>query len=89
MAAVLEMRGYPSPRRAPRRLGSRSRHDLAFAAAASAITLLAVADVLAGGTGFHAYPLLNVAFDPALVGVALLYPAIALAPFLDRQGIEP
>jgi len=89
VAAVLEMRGYPSPRRAPRRLGSRSRHDLAFAASAGAIALLAVAYALAGGARFHAYPLLSVPLDPAVAGLALAYPLIALAPFLDRQGIEP
>ena len=29
------------------------------------------------------------ALDPAVVALALAIPAIALAPFLDRQGIEP
>ncbi len=89
VAAVLEMRGYPSSRRASRPLGPRSRHDLAFAAAAAAIALPAVWCALAGGARFHAYPLVSVPLDAAVVGLALAFPAIALAPFLDRAGIEP
>jgi energy-coupling factor transport system permease protein len=89
VAAVLEMRGYPSPRRAPRRLGPRSRHDLAFAASAGTITLLALCCSLAGAAHFAAYPLVSAPLDPAVVALALALPALALAPFLDRSGIEP
>jgi len=89
VAAVLEMRGYPSPRRAARKLGARSRHDLAFAASAGGIALAALACALDGVARFHAYPLVSAPLDPAVVALALALPAIALAPFLDRAGIEP
>ena len=89
VAAVLEMRGYPSSGRAPRRLGPRSRHDLAFAASAAAIAVLAVCCSLAGAAPFHAYPLVSAPLSPSVLALALAIPAIALAPFLDRAGIEP
>ncbi|HTQ68399.1 MAG TPA: energy-coupling factor transporter transmembrane component T [Solirubrobacteraceae bacterium] len=89
VAAVLEMRGYPSARRAPRRLGGRSRHDLAFAISAAAIVLISLAAALDGVAHFDAYPLVSSPLDPAAVALALALPAIALAPFLDRAGIEP
>ena len=89
VAAVLEMRGYPSSGRAPRRLGPRSRHDLAFAASAAAIALLAVASSLTGAAPFSPYPLLSAPLDPTVIALALVLPALALAPFLDRAGIEP
>ena len=89
VAAVLEMRGYPSPRRAPRGLGPRSRHDLAFAASASAIAVLALCCSLIGAAPFHAYPLVGAPLPAAVLALALAVPAIALAPFLDRAGIEP
>ncbi len=89
VAAVLEMRGYPPPRRAAPSLGARSRHDLAFAASAGAITLLALCCSLAGAAPFAAYPLVRAPLDPAVLALALALPVIALAPFLDRSGIEP
>ena len=89
VAAVLEMRGYPSTRRAPGGLVPRSRHDLAFAASAAAIALLAIASSLAGAAPFSPYPLLSAPLDPTVIVLALVLPALALAPFLDRAGIEP
>ena len=89
VAAVLEMRGYPSPRRAPGRLGPRSRHDLAFAASAGAIALLALCCSLTGAAPFRAYPLVRAPLEPAVLALALALPLLALAPFLDRSGIEP
>ncbi len=89
VAAVLEMRGYPPARRSHRTLGARSRHDLAFAASAAAIALLALGCSLSGVAPFSPYPLVHVPFDPAVLVLALALPAVALAPFLDRAGIEP
>ncbi len=89
VAAVLEMRGYPPSRRAPRALGARSRHDLAFAASAAAIALLAIGCSLAGAAPFSPYPLVSAPLDATVLALALAIPALALAPFLDRAGIEP
>jgi len=89
VAAVLEMRGYPPARRAPGGLAARSRHDLAYAASAAAIALLAVGCSLTGAAPFSPYPLLSAPLDPTVIALALLLPALALAPFLDRAGIEP
>ncbi len=89
VAAVLEMRGYPSPRRAPGGHGGRSRHDLAFAASAAAIALLAIGCSLAGAAPFDPYPLVSAPLNATVIVLALVLPALALAPFLDRAGIEP
>ncbi len=89
VAAVLEMRGYPSPLRTPRRLAPRSRHDLAFAASAGAIAVLALSCSLAAAAPFHTYPLVSAPLAPAVLALAFVIPAIAIAPFLDRAGIEP
>jgi energy-coupling factor transport system permease protein len=69
VAATLEVRGFASGRRPPRLERPWSRHDVAFAASAVGLCLLA----LAGG-------------PPAVVAGAAV--ACALAPFLDRRGIE-
>jgi energy-coupling factor transport system permease protein len=69
VAATLEVRGFATGRRPPRLARPWSRHDLAFAASAIGLCLLAVA----GG-------------PPGLLAAAAV--ACALAPFLDRRGIE-
>jgi len=93
VAAVLEMRGYGaraggrSPSRAlpPR---SRSRHDLAFAAAAVAIVALTICLQALGTAPFHAYPLVSITLTPAALALAVFIPVIALVPFTDRRGIQ-
>lgn len=91
VAAALEVRGYGAARR-PGRGWSRprpySRHDLAFTAAAVAIPALAIAGRVAGWLRFESDPALHAPLGaPGLiVAVALL--SCALAPFLDRRGIE-
>jgi energy-coupling factor transport system permease protein len=97
VAAVLEMRGYgtrpaaPATARSPRRRvrARRSRHDLAFAASAAVLATVSAFAALAGTAPFDAYPLVRAPLTPAVVGLALVLPAIALAPFADRVGIEP
>ena len=90
VAATLEVRGYgartatpPTGRRDPW-----SRHDLAFMAAAIAIVALVVLGKAGGVAQLTAYPRLDVPLGAheALLAVALV--VVALAPFLDRRGIE-
>jgi energy-coupling factor transport system permease protein len=88
VAATLEVRGYGAagaarPERAPW-----SRHDVAFAAAAAAFVVLAVAGRAAGVAQFAAYPRLSApvgADEVVLAGAVVL---AAMAPFADQRGIE-
>lgn len=89
LAAVLEMRGYGSGVRPPARRGPRSRHDFAFAASAAGLLALCIGSSAAGVAGFSAYPLVHVDTGPAVFALALAIPVVALAPFIDRRGIEP
>ena len=89
VAATLEVRGYGAARGARRERTPWSRHDLAFAAAAGVLVVLVVAARAAGVASFEAYPALHA---PVGAGELLLAGAlivVALAPFLDRRGIEP
>jgi energy-coupling factor transport system permease protein len=88
VAAVLEMRGYGAAGRTRRRRPPRSRHDVAFAASAVGLLGLATLARLSPAGAFAAYPLLSMALTPSTFALALLAPAIALAPFADRRGIE-
>jgi energy-coupling factor transport system permease protein len=93
LAAVLEMRGYGARagrvRRTRRPVRSHSRHDLAFAAAALALPALAGAVSAAGAAPFSAYPLVSIRTDAATFALAAALLSLALAPFVDRRGIEP
>jgi energy-coupling factor transport system permease protein len=89
VAAVLEMRGYGAGGRAPRAHRPLSRHDIAFAASALGLLALALAAEAGGLAEFHAYPLLSVPLTPAWIACAVLAAVLALAPFADRQGIDP
>lgn len=89
VAAALEVRGYGAARRPPRVRRPRSRHDLAFALAAIGVAGLAIVARAAGLVPFSAYPSLHA---PVRLATALCAAGIALAalaPFLDRRGIEP
>ncbi len=88
VAATLELRGYGSARRAPHARRAWSRHDVAFAAATVALVALAVAGELTGATHFEAYPRLEASSGAGLVAIAVAIVACALAPFIDRRGIE-
>ena len=88
VAAVLEMRGYGAAGRTRAARPPRSRHDLSFAAAALGLVGLALLARLSPAGAFTPYPLIGMALSPATVALAVLVPAIALAPFADRRGIE-
>jgi energy-coupling factor transport system permease protein len=87
VAATLEVRGFGVSRRPPRMERPWSRHDVAFAASALALTAIA-AGVLAGAWGeFSAYPRLEAPLSAATLLAAVALVACALAPFADRRGI--
>jgi energy-coupling factor transport system permease protein len=88
VAATLEVRGYGAagaarPARAPW-----SRHDLAFAAATVVVVALAVSARIAGVADFDAYPSLSAPLGAGELVFAAVLVVVALAPFLDRKGIE-
>ncbi len=87
VAATLEVRGYGSARRPARLARPLSRHDIHFALAALATLALALGTHTGALASFQVYPLLRAPLDAAVVLAALALPALALAPFLDRQGI--
>jgi energy-coupling factor transport system permease protein len=83
LAAALEVRGYALASR-PEDAGRRSpwsRHDLAFATAALALAALCAAGLVAGLSGFEAYPSLRADLGPADLCLVLAIPAVALVPF--------
>jgi energy-coupling factor transport system permease protein len=88
VAATLEVRGFAGaarPGRAPRPW---SRHDLAFLASAAGLCALAIGAALGDWAPFAATPRIEA---PDVAGAAILAAALlacALAPFLDRRGIE-
>jgi energy-coupling factor transport system permease protein len=98
VAAVLEMRGYGAPsarprgrreRKRARGVRARSRHDLAFTGAAAGLLVLSLLAALSGAAPFKAEPRLAIALDGRVYALCALLLVIALAPFLDRRGIEP
>jgi energy-coupling factor transport system permease protein len=89
VAATLEVRGYGAARRPPRRERPWSRHDLALAASALALALVAALAWAADWEGFAAYPALVAPVDGPRVLLAATLCACALLPFADRRGIEP
>lgn len=88
VAATLELRGFASARRAPRRFEPWSRHDLAFAASAAAIVALALLDRVGSLSPFNAYPLVNMSTGPLVLALCTALGVVALAPFADRRGIR-
>lgn len=89
VAAVLEMRGYGTGARARRPRAPRSRHDVAFAAAAVGVLGLSVLAALSPAGAFSPYPLVSIALTGGTALLAVAIPAIALVAFADRRGIEP
>jgi energy-coupling factor transport system permease protein len=88
VAAALEVRGYGSAQRPPRRRDPYSRHDLEFAAGALAILAAAIMARLGGLAAFSAYPALHVPVGGGAPGVAAALLVAALAPFIDRRGVS-
>jgi energy-coupling factor transport system permease protein len=89
VAATLEVRGYGSGGRPARLQRGFSRHDLHFVLAALATLAAAIATRASALARFDVYPLLHLSVGAGAVFSALLIPALALAPFLDRRGIAP
>ena len=89
VAATLGVRGHamPAARRGKRRREPWSRHDLAFAASAVALLVLAGGARLLGVASFDAYPetVAPVGAGEWLLAAALV--VVALLPFADRRGI--
>jgi energy-coupling factor transport system permease protein len=88
VAATLELRGFASGRRPPRRRRPWSRHDFAFCASAAGLAVLGVARALEGWAAFQALPRLGTALYGSALMLAAAIAVIALAPFADRRGIE-
>jgi energy-coupling factor transport system permease protein len=88
VAATLELKGYGAARRPPRLRRGYSRHDVEVVAAAVAVAVLAVGARIAGAVPFTAYPTLRMPLSGREVAIAVALVAFALAPFLDRRGIE-
>ena len=83
VAATLEVRGYGGSARPARRSRPWSRHDVAFAASAALLVVLAVA----AGERFAAYPNLVAPVGGRELLLALALVAAAWLPFADRKGI--
>jgi energy-coupling factor transport system permease protein len=87
VAATLEVRGFATARRAPRRPRPWSRHDLAFALSAAAVLGLGIAG--AATVPFGAYPRVHAALGAATGVLCLALIAAVALPFCDRRGIDP
>jgi len=87
VAATLELRGYAAARPSRAHVGPWSRHDVAFAASALAITALGILAAATNAADVRPYPRLELASSASTVLVALALLACAVAPFADRRGI--
>jgi energy-coupling factor transport system permease protein len=93
VAAALEVRGFaarPPARRPPAYragVGSYSRHDLAFSAAAVAVVALSILARAGSAVAFSAYPVLRMAAGPGALLLAGGLVVAALAPFASRRGL--
>jgi energy-coupling factor transport system permease protein len=88
VAATLEVRGYGAARRAPRGGGRPwSRHDIAFAASAVALAVVALAAYIGDWEAFSAYPSFTAPVDARLLALIAVLAVCALLPFADRRGI--
>jgi energy-coupling factor transport system permease protein len=87
VAAALEVRGYATAGAIAPRRPARSRHHLAFVAAAIAVLALAAGARAGGLMDFQAYPSLRAPVGPGQVILAVSLLACGLAPFAQRRGI--
>lgn len=85
VAATLELRGYSldAPRARNRR--EPSRFDRRFYAVAALVVSAAIAGLLLGANGFHAYPSIAIATGPATLALCALIALSGLAP-MRRVG---
>ncbi len=90
VAAALEVRGYGAARRPPAyrgRVGSYSRHDVAFVMAALVVVAVSITARVSPAASFSAYPVLRVAAGPIAIVLAGGLVVAALAPFANRRGL--
>jgi energy-coupling factor transport system permease protein len=81
-AAALELRGYAlGARRSGREPRAWSVDDVVFGVAAAALVVVAGAARIAGVAALDPYPRLHADWGPPEAALALLLPALALAPF--------
>ena len=86
IAATLEVRGYGTAG-APRRARvTRSRHDLAFTAAATSIAALAILTDALNLAPFDAYPTLHGPLSTSQLAIGAGLILLAAAPFAARRG---
>ena len=83
VAATLEVRGYGAARRRRAPGAAWSRHDLAFAASALALVVIAVL----APVSFSAAPAFSAPVDGGALGTCAALAACILLPFADRRGI--
>jgi energy-coupling factor transport system permease protein len=88
VATTLEVRGYGTHGRPRRRREPWSRQDLAFAASALAILVLAVGGRAAGLASFTAVPALDAPVGVDELALAAALAAAVLAPFAVRRGMR-
>jgi energy-coupling factor transport system permease protein len=94
VAATLELRGFSSTGGNPGRGASVrpgrpwSRHDIAFALSASLVLLVAIGSRIADAAPFQAYPVLRAPAGARVLTVAGALVVCALAPFVDRRGVD-
>ena len=86
VAAALELRGYGSAGRPPRRRRPWSRHDIRVGAGAVAIAAVAVGGRVAGAGEFSPYPLLEMTSGPAELALGLLLVGCGAIPFAGRRA---
>lgn len=88
IACTLELRGFASPDRAPRRRRPLSRHDLVFAASTVALLATVLLARAMGAVSFSAYPLLRWTVGYWTLAACVAVVLVVLLPFCDRRGIE-
>jgi energy-coupling factor transport system permease protein len=88
VAATLEVRGYGGHGRPQRRHDPWSRQDLAFAASAVAIVVLAAIGRIEGIAAFHAVPVLDAPLGADELALLAAIAVAALAPFAVRRGMR-
>lgn len=88
LAATLELRGLALARRIASERRPLSRHDLSFLCSAAAILVCALVATLSNIASFKAYPLVHCPVSVATLLLSVALPVVALAPFLDRRGVQ-